>query len=127
MDTRRKISRLADILERYSDRNLAVARGRYDVLTAGRVRAVAAARAQADALVAFVATDDPAAPCLLDQSARAQLAASLGAVDAVLLCDQTEAELALERLRPSHVVDIEADADRDIREEVLRRHADASS
>lgn len=127
MDTRRKISRLPDVLERFPGHRLAVARGRYDVLTAGRVRALAAARAQADALIALVDVDPPGRPCLLEPAARAQLAAAVGTVDAVLLCDQTEAEQALDRLQPSHVVDIEVDADRDIREEVLRRHADASS
>jgi hypothetical protein len=74
--------------------------GYFDVLTADHVRAM---RALADGTPLMAAVLDPPDP-LLPSGARAELAASLGMLDYVLLLEGSALEQALAELRPDEVV-----------------------
>lgn len=85
---------------------IAFANGCFDLLHAGHVRYLQAARAEGDVLVVGVNGDQavrklkgPGRP-LLPALARAELVAALAAVDYVVIFDELNAEAALTELRP---------------------------
>ena len=120
LDTRRKIV-IAEQLER-DESTTALAYGRFDVLTADHCTALVEARAGVNRLVVTVAPDSAEAPTVLDESSRAQLAAALGVVDRVVICDRAATDALVARLAPVKLVDVESRVRRDIVADVLRRH-----
>lgn len=118
MDTRTKVVSAAQIT-----RKGILAWGRFDVLTAEHCRLLADARKQAPRLTALVTADPAERPTLLDAKARAHLAAALGSVDCVIICDQSEREQLLDDWDPTLVLDVESQVRRDVVADVLSRHA----
>lgn len=91
---------------RRQGKRIAFANGCFDLLHAGHVRYLAAARAEGDVLVAGVNGDravralkGPGRP-LLPAEARAELVAALESVDYVVIFDDLTAEALLRDLRP---------------------------
>lgn len=119
MDTRKKIV-AADRIQPSS--NLAVAFGRFDVLTVEHCRALASAASSAQPLIALVQADSDPPRALLDETSRAQLVAGLGAVNHVVICDRTEREKLLASWRPATVIDVESEVRRDVVADVISRH-----
>lgn len=127
MDTRRKILSLDQASARLdallaAGKRVVAVRGLFDVLTRDHAVAVGEAASGADFLVALVYADSPARPTILDERSRAQLAAALGAVDCVLICDQDQAPSLVDRRRVERTIDIDQAVQRDLRADVLRRH-----
>ncbi len=83
-----------------------LANGCFDVLHAGHVRYLEAARKEGDVLVVGVNSDATvrdlkgAGRPILDEKARARLVAALRAVDYVIIFSETSVEVLLEELRP---------------------------
>lgn len=112
MNTRDKILR-RDVLRgrieehRAQGRRVVLANGIFDVLHAGHVRYLEGAKREGDLLVVAVNSDASAARLkgpgrpVLDEQARAQLVAALGAVDYVTVFDEPTVEPLLEALRPA--------------------------
>jgi D-glycero-beta-D-manno-heptose 1-phosphate adenylyltransferase len=111
MDTREKIvSRqgLTAILEehRRASRKIAFANGVFDLLHAGHVRYLEAARAEADLLVVGINSDSstrklkgPGRP-ILTERARATLVAALKSVNYVVIFDELDVNSLLKELQP---------------------------
>jgi rfaE bifunctional protein nucleotidyltransferase chain/domain len=111
MDTREKIlsrTGLHEVLEehRRAGRRIVFALGVFDVLSAGDVRYLAAARAEGDRLVVAVLSDAGArrlragARPVLTERARAILVAALAAVDYVILADEADITPLLREFQP---------------------------
>jgi hypothetical protein len=101
MDTRVKIIDLASAaaLPKQGGR-LKVVTGYFDVLTPDLVRRL---RSLSDGARLIAVVLDPPSP-LLPAQARAELAASLGMIDYVLLLPGAGLEMAIEEIRPDEVV-----------------------
>jgi len=110
-NTRRKIlsrESLREILNarRKKGERIVLANGCFDLLHAGHVRYLEAARREGDTLVVAVNSDSSMRPLkgpgrpILPQDARAELVAGLRAVDYVTLFDEPNVEVLLETLRP---------------------------
>jgi rfaE bifunctional protein nucleotidyltransferase chain/domain len=91
---------------RGAGRRIAFANGCFDVLHAGHVRYLQAAKQQGDVLVVGINSDrsvtalkGPGRP-LLPAEARAELVATLEPVDYVIIFDELTAEAMLSELRP---------------------------
>ena len=121
MDTREKIVAATQAAEGVAG-PLAVARGRFDVLTADHCRILADTKRNAERLIALVLRDREDEPSLLDEAARAQLTAALGVVDRVVICDEAESETLIAEWRPSTAIDVEAYVRRNVVADVLERH-----
>jgi D-beta-D-heptose 7-phosphate kinase/D-beta-D-heptose 1-phosphate adenosyltransferase len=95
---------------RASGRRLAFTNGCFDILHAGHVRLLTAARAAADALVVALNTDASvrrlkgAARPLVPEDERAELLAALEAVDRVVLFDEDTPREAILALTPDVLV-----------------------
>lgn len=111
MDTREKIlSRegLNEILaeHRRAGRKIVFANGVFDLLHAGHVRYLQAARTEGDVLVVGVNSDASTKKIkgdgrpILTERARAALVAALAPVSYVVIFDETDARLLLRELRP---------------------------
>jgi len=111
MDTREKIlSRdgLHEVLEehRRAGRSIVFANGIFDLLHAGHVRYLQAARAEGDLLVVGVNSDSSARKLkgegrpILTERARAALVAALAAVDYVVIFDELDVKPLLRELQP---------------------------
>lgn len=97
-------ARLAE--ERARGRRTVLANGCFDLLHAGHVRFLQGARREGDVLVVAVNSDaserrlkGPGRP-ILPAEARAELVAAMGAVDYVLIFEESDVGGLLERLRP---------------------------
>ncbi|MGA2509253.1 MAG: adenylyltransferase/cytidyltransferase family protein [Candidatus Acidiferrales bacterium] len=111
MDTREKIlSRdgLHHVLEelRRAGRTIVLANGIFDILHAGHVRYLRAARTEGDILVVVIHSDasarklkGPGRP-ILTERARAALVAALASVDHVILFDQVDLKPLLREFQP---------------------------
>ena len=102
---RSEVAALGERLRREGKR-IAFANGCFDLLHVGHVRYLAGARAEGDALVVGVNSDEivralkgPDRP-LLPAAARAELLAALESVDYVVIFGETTAEAVLRDLRP---------------------------
>jgi rfaE bifunctional protein nucleotidyltransferase chain/domain len=111
MDTREKIlSRggLREVLEehRRAGRRIVFAHGVFDLLHAGHVRHLRAARAEGDLLVVAIDSDANARKLkgegrpILTERARAALVAALAAVDYVIISDELDVRPLLSEFRP---------------------------
>jgi rfaE bifunctional protein nucleotidyltransferase chain/domain len=111
MDTRDKIlSRggLHEVLEehRRAARRIVFAHGVFDLLHAGHVRYLRAARAEGDVLVVAIDSDAAARKQkgegrpILTERARAALVAALAAVDYVIISDETDVMPLLREFQP---------------------------
>ena len=111
MDTRDKIlSRggLHEVLEehRHAGRRIVFASGVFDLLHAGHVRYLTAARAQGDFLVVGIHSDASARRLkgegrpILTERARAALVAALAAVDCVVIIDDVDVNPLLREFQP---------------------------
>jgi bifunctional ADP-heptose synthase (sugar kinase/adenylyltransferase) len=127
MDTRAKIvdsSQISSLLARNSSngRRLVVARGWFDVLRAPHCRSLAEAKALGGELVVIVHADSDVNPTVLNAASRAQLAAAIGVVDYVVICDGTQAERLAASWNTAAVVEIDESFSRGLVENVLQRH-----
>jgi rfaE bifunctional protein nucleotidyltransferase chain/domain len=102
---RQSLKALGDRLRR-EGRKIAFANGCFDLLHAGHVRYLQAARAEGDVLVVGVNGDEtvralkgPGRP-VLPSAARAELVAALEAADYVVVFEELTAQAALAELRP---------------------------
>ncbi len=111
MDTREKIlsrAGLHEVLEehRRAGRKIVFAHGVFDLLHAGHVRYLAAARSQGDLLVVGVHSDAAVRKLkgegrpILTERARAVLVAALAAVDYTLVFDETDVTPLIREFRP---------------------------
>jgi len=111
MDTREKIlsrSGLHEVLEehRRAGRKIVFAHGVFDLLHAGHVRHLAAARAEGDVLVVGMHSDAAAKKLkgdgrpLLTERARAVLVAALAAVDYVVVFDEADVMPIIREFQP---------------------------
>ena len=92
--------------ERSAGRRIVFANGAFDLLHAGHVRYLEAARAEGEWLVVGVNSDrsvgaakGPGRP-IVPETERAEIVAALGCVDAVVLFDEDSPKTLLEELRP---------------------------
>ena len=127
MDTREKILDAAEMPRRFakdgfSASTLVVAKGLFDILRPQHCRRLADARQPGAALAAIVYADGDPRRTVLDQQTRAELAASLAAVDAVVICGEDEADALARSWNPRKVVDIDEPALPDLIADVLQRH-----
>lgn len=111
MNTRTKILSRAELAGRLSEerrrgKTIVLANGCFDVLHAGHVRYLQAARREGDLLVVAINSDSsarklkgPSRP-VLPESDRAELVAALGAVDFVVIFDEADVRTLLRELRP---------------------------
>jgi rfaE bifunctional protein nucleotidyltransferase chain/domain len=111
MNTREKILPLDALAgrlaaERGCGRRIVMANGCFDLLHAGHVRFLEGARREGDVLVVAINSDaserqlkGPGRPVLAAE-ARAQLVAAVGAVDYVVVFEETDVGGLLERLQP---------------------------
>ncbi|MGD0497812.1 MAG: hypothetical protein ABSC23_05185 [Bryobacteraceae bacterium] len=121
MDTRAKI--LTPAAARRLPAPVAIATGLFDVLRAGHVRELRQAREAAPG-ARLVAVALPMENAVLDQRARAELAAALRVVDYVVIANRDEAHSLIDALDPVRVVRLEAADERrvsQLREHVHRR------
>lgn len=129
MDTRVKIvaaGRVPDLLIRNSNgTRWVIARGWFDILRSAHCRELAEAKTPGGKLAVFVRADSNDHPTMLDQSSRAQLVAALAAVDYVVICDGTQADLLGEAWKPDAIFDIDEGFRNDLVREVVRRHRPA--
>ncbi len=123
MDTRTKIQPFDQALANPPSSDAAIARGRFDVLTANHCRALSDLASTAAETIALVAADDPSRPTILDAVSRAQLVAALGSVDRVIICDLAQSQQLVASFKPATTVDIEAEVTRDVVCDVLAKHS----
>ena len=127
MDTREKIVSAAQMERRFSPANSSgaaapvVAKGQFDILRPEHGRRLGEAREPGAALVVIVLADQNPRRAVLDQQSRAELAAGLEAADAVIICDETEADAVARSWGARRVVDIDQPPLPDLTAEVLRR------
>lgn len=128
MDTRAKIITRplpAELAQRFAagDGEIAAIRGRFELLQASIVRQIELARPSAGGtVVAFVAGDGRSNQSLLAERDRAQLLAALGAVDAVVICDEAETDAMIAALRPAREIRLDESAGSELIADVLRRN-----
>lgn len=128
MDTRTKIlirPTPAELAERFppGDGKIVSLRGRFEILGASIVRQIEAAATQTGwKALAIVAGDAPADKLLLAEGDRAQLAAALNAVDAVVICDEAETGALIAALQPARDLLLDESDNRGLIADVLRRH-----
>jgi rfaE bifunctional protein nucleotidyltransferase chain/domain len=105
----RQAAELAERLRR-EGKSLVFTNGVFDLLHPGHVRYLQAARREGDALIVGVNSDrsvraikGPERP-LVPEAERAELVAALACVDAVVIFDEDDPALVIDRLRPSVLV-----------------------
>jgi D-glycero-beta-D-manno-heptose 1-phosphate adenylyltransferase len=91
---------------RQANRKIVLSNGCFDTLHVGHIRYLQAAREEGDVLVTAVNADSSVRALkganrpILDEHARAQLVAAIGAVDFVVVFSEPNVERLLEELRP---------------------------
>jgi D-glycero-beta-D-manno-heptose 1-phosphate adenylyltransferase len=99
---------------RSAGQRLVVTDGVFDLLLPGHVRALQAARAQGDALLVLVHADrgrQDADSLITPEQERAEVMASLAAVDAAVIVDPRTLDVVYRRLQPHLVVSGQDDSD----------------
>jgi rfaE bifunctional protein nucleotidyltransferase chain/domain len=110
-DARSKIVNLEQLraillASRQANKIIVLSNGCFDTLHVGHIRYLQAAREEGDVLVTAVNTDSSVRALkganrpILDEQARAQLVAAIGAVDFVVVFSEPNVERLLEELRP---------------------------
>jgi len=128
MDTRSKIITRpspAELAERFpaGECDLVAIRGRFELLRASVIRQIEEAGAETGGKVAaIVAGDGPPNQSPLSERDRAQLVAALGAVDAVVICDEAETDALIAALRPAREIRLDESAGSELIADVLRRN-----
>jgi bifunctional ADP-heptose synthase (sugar kinase/adenylyltransferase) len=128
MDTRSKIITRplpAELARRFAagGGEIVAIRGRFELLQASVVRQIEqAGPAAGGTVVAVVAGDGPSNHSLLAERDRAQLVAALGAVDAVVICDEAETDALIAALRPAREIRLDESAGSELIADVLRRN-----
>lgn len=111
LDTRNKILPRDTLVcraakDRQQKRRIVLANGCFDLLHAGHVRYLEAARREGDILIVAVNSDASVRPLkgegrpILTQEARAELVAGLAAVSYVTIFDESNVEALLEAIKP---------------------------
>lgn len=111
LDTRGKIVSGETLVKNLAEHRLrnhriVLANGCFDLLHAGHVRYLEAARKEGDILIVALNSDSSVRPLkgpgrpILPQQARAELVAALAAVNYVIIFDEPNVEALLEKLRP---------------------------
>ena len=128
MDTRSKIitrpspAELAQRLATGTGEITAI-RGRFELLQASVVQQIEQSRpAAGGTVVAIVTGDGPSDQALLAERDRAQLVAALGAVDAVVICDEADADALIAALLPAREIRLDERAGSELIADVLRRN-----
>lgn len=121
MDTREKIVSQPALLRMSGQ--VRVAKGWFDILTAEHCRLLAAAKPDAGTLVVLVYRETADRPAPLNSYGRAQMVAALACVDTVCVCDVSDSEAIVGRIKPESVLNIDALLTRDIVRYVAERHA----
>ena len=128
MDTRSKIitrpspAELAQCLATGTGEITAI-RGRFELLQASVVQQIEQSRPEAGGtVVAIVTGDGPSDQALLAERDRAQLVAALGAVDAVVICDEADADALIAALLPAREIRLDERAGSELIADVLRRN-----
>jgi len=127
MDTRKKILNPEQARERIAlalaaGKRCAFAQGWFDILRSEHAAALRKAKAGCDLLVVMVHADSEAHPAILDEGSRSQLVASLGSVDAVVICDKAAQAELLRSFDAVSLLDAEVSVAGSVIDEVLRRH-----
>jgi glycerol-3-phosphate cytidylyltransferase-like family protein len=127
MDTRAKIvdaSQISALLAQNSSngRRLVVAHGWFDVLRVPHCRALMEAKAPGGELAVIVHADSDEHPTVLNAASRAQLAAAIGVVDYVVICDGTQAGQLAASWNAAAIVEIDEAFSRSLVENVLQRY-----
>lgn len=111
MNTRSKVLRRSELVPRLEEhrkksQRIVLANGCFDVLHAGHVRYLEAARGEGDLLIVAINSDSSTRGLkgvgrpILAASDRAELVAALGAVDYVLIFEEPDVRSLLRDLRP---------------------------
>lgn len=128
MDTRSKIITRpspAELRQRLAagTGEITAIRGRFELLQASVVRQIEQSRPKAGGtVVAIVAGDGPSNHSLLAERDRAQLVAALGTVDAVVICDEADADALIAALLPAREIRLDERAGSELIADVLRRN-----
>ena len=102
--------------------SLVVAKGLFDILLLEHCVRLSRVAKLGDALIVVVYSDEDLMSTILDQKTRAELIASLSAVNAVTILRKSEAETVANTWHPLKIVDIDIPPLSDLVQDVLRRH-----
>jgi len=127
MDTREKIF-TADKIENYFERvgsgdtRPIVVKGFFDILTQDHCYRLSEAKQPGETLVVVVYADEDSKRTVLNEQARAELAASMAIVDAVVILSEPEVSTMEKSWNPLRIIDVDKPPAHDLVADVLKRH-----